>query len=561
MNKLITATAAGLMLGAAMLIAQAKSFAEVSEAGAAEVKRHVEEALAYPLELQRVHGTGLMMDGAVEVAPKGDYYEVRVPKLSYLADAGMRADLGTLVINVTPGASGEYRTSVAVAPTITVYEGTSTKVIAEATVGSQEFSGIWWPQYRTFTQVSARYGDLKLSSRGEAENFTVNVKEIRTGMELTRNSGDVWSGPARVELHGITAGSKDKGEIRLSVDSIAAQNSFDKMDLKLRREIEDKTRQIVRDASQNKQADPQQAKAAIAAMMASMQNYVDGMGSTFKISNVAVDLEPGAGETQPDGKPVKPRHVRIATINSAFSAGGMLQEKGGMSLQIGMEGLNVENLDEVAQAIVPNASNIELRLEGLPMQELSKAFAGLMPQMFESAVAAQTAMDPAQKEALEKQTQAKIMLTMAAIPQQLATAGATLKILNTFTKAPDIASTLEGSFVANAASPLVAQGSMTLQISGLDELILKLQTMAQQPNADPRLIGWSQGLGVMQLMGQLGKGPDGRSQRSYKLELTPEGRTLLNGQDMAAAAAMMGAQPQLRMTPPAPAPEPAPATP
>jgi hypothetical protein len=238
----------------------------------------------------------------------------------------------------------------------------------------------------------------------------------------------------------------------------------------------------------------------------------------------------------------------------------MLQEKGAMALQIGMEGLSVQNLDPLMAGLVPNASNVDIRLENLPMQELTKAFSGLMPQLFESAVAAQSAMDPAQKSALEQQVQSKVVLAMASIPQQLATAGTKITIQNTYTKSQDIASTLEGLFTANAASPIIVQGTMTLLVSGLDELILKMQTMAQQPDADPHMIGWSQGLGVMQMMGQLGKGPDGRSQRSYKIEITADGRALLNGNDMAGAAALMGATPQPRMLPDA-TPAPAPGTP
>ena len=86
----------------------------------------------------------------------------------------------------------------------------------------------------------------------------------------------------------------------------------------------------------------------------------------------------------------------------------------------------------------------------------------------------------------------------------------------------------------------MAQGSITLLITGLDELIVKLQGLAQSATGDPKLMSMAQGLGMLQMMGDASKAADGRSQRTYKLDVSPEGKVMLNGKDFGGAMGAMG---------------------
>ena len=96
---------------------------------------------------------------------------------------------------------------------------------------------------------------------------------------------------------------------------------------------------------------------------------------------------------------------------------------------------------------------------------------------------------------------------------------------------------------------------MTLTMTGMDELIAKLQ---QSSNSNPKAAGYAQMLIIMQLSGQLSKTADGKSQRTYALELTQDGKVTLNGADM---KAMIPAMTAPAKSAPPPAPAPAPATP
>jgi hypothetical protein len=144
------------------------------------------------------------------------------------------------------------------------------------------------------------------------------------------------------------------------------------------------------------------------------------------------------------------------------------------------------------------------------------------------------------------------------LPQIAADAGTTLFIRNTFLDAPDINATLDGRIQADAQALMKTAGTMTLSVRGLDELLLKFQDLSA---GDPQAANAARSLVFFQMMGQAEKTPDGKppagkSVRRYNLELTRDGRMLLNGSDFSALAGVMGAGMGGAAPPPAPPPPP-----
>jgi hypothetical protein len=481
MKKFFSAKTAAMILAAALLAAPASmSFAAVSSEGAVDIKKQVEEAISFPLKLQKSTGMGLVVGGPVEVTPKDDYYEVKLPAVSYAVE-GMKADFGTLIMNVTPSGD-EYKTTLAIPETVTFYDAAKMP-LGIIKIGAQQFSGIWLPKYRSFTKIDAEYKDLSITSP-KGEKVAINVGAVKSTLELAPDGTDIWSGPANFEMTNLHMTGGDKNEFDLTIDSMKGSATYSKLNLQTRKDVEDKTEQALAGITKDQKPDPVQMQSMLNSMVSSLQNYIDGMGSSFKVSGVHMKFNPGDTKG-PDGKTEKPIDVNLSSVSWEFKMNGLLQEKGNMSLQFGMDGLSVSNMDPGTASIVPTASNVEVHLDNLPIQELSKGLSGLFSTIVNSAVASQGVTDAAQKTALQGQIQAQVGAAMLSIPAQLATAGSKLSIVNTYAKAPDVGSTLDGSFTANAASPVIAQGSITLLITGLDELILKLQTLGQGANPDP----------------------------------------------------------------------------
>jgi hypothetical protein len=549
MKKFFPAKAAAMVCAAALFATQANmSYAAVSDDGIPDVKKQVEDAIAMPLDMQKSTGMGLAMGGPVEVKANGDFYEVKLPSVTYQLE-GMKADFGTITMNVTPSGD-QYKMTMALPSTVTVYDAAKTPV-AEVKFGDQQFSSVWLPKYRSFTNIDAEYKDISINSTKAGEKVAINISGFKTILDLKQESGDVWSGPATFEVNGLHLKGGDNAEFDMSIDSVKGDASYSKLNMQVRKDVEDKTDQALqKNMPKDPKPDPAQMQSMMTSVVNSLQNYIDGMGSNFKISGITLKVMPGPATGQ--ATPPKPIDIRLGSVSWGFDLAGLQQEKGNISVKFGMDGLNVSDMDPGTASIVPTASNLEIHLDNLPFQELSKGLSNVFSQVVSSAMATQTVTDPAQKTALQNQTQAQVAAAMASIPQTLQTAGSKLSIVNTFAKAPDVGTTLDGSFTANSASPVMAQGSITLLITGLDELVVKLQTLAQGPNADMKLLNWAQGLGMVQLMGQLGKAPDGRSQRTFKLEVSPDGKVMLNGADFGSSLGAMGIGRGVGGTPPSP---------
>lgn len=534
MSKLSSLLLAAMIFISASSSLPAQAAAPLSADGAVALKKTVEDALAYPLETTKISGQGLVMAGTVEVTPKDSFYEVHLPKLALVFQQGGKLDIGTVIVNATPAEDGSYLTSLALPTPMTFYDETNAPV-AELSIGSQRFAGAWRPALDIYTKVDAEYKDIAIKSTGKVP-FNFSLGQLRSVMDLTRNEDGSWSGPNNFGLSDIRLNVTDDGALDLKISSLIAKAVYDKVRLEGNKEIKDKALAMLKNSPQ--QPNPEDMKKFMDSLMQGMHGLLDGMSSDFSLNGLTVDIKPSANPAP--GTLAEPVHFSLGTLSSAFGLKGLLQQKGSAFFKLGMDQLAIDNLSADIAGMVPTASNVEISLDNLPMNALSAAFTSLVSSAMDTALTAQNTTDAAQKAAMEQKMQAATITSMATIPQALVDAGATLSIKNTFTKAPDISSTLDGQFTANAASPTLATGVLTLAIKGMDELILKLQTMAQAPNANPKIMGYVQGLVMLQMMGQQETTPEGKSLRSYKLEVTPDGKTLMNGSDLSAMTTMMG---------------------
>jgi hypothetical protein len=127
----------------------------------------------------------------------------------------------------------------------------------------------------------------------------------------------------------------------------------------------------------------------------------------------------------------------------------------------------------------------------------------------------------ADPDAFEEQAEMAMMFMGLGLQQRMAEIGSTLHF-ERFELESDISSaSMTGALTASAESPMMTVGQVRLEIQGLEAM----------PNDMD-----AQGLTMMQAMGQRIE-DGGVVTHIYDLELTPDGRTLLNGNDM---SAMMG---------------------
>lgn len=495
--------------------------------GAAGIKKQVEDALAFPMDLAKTQGDGLTLSGAVEVTPKGEYYEVKMPGATIVTNYGFKFDMGTLIANVTPTDGGALNVAVALPQTMKAFDETA-KPIAEIKIGTQRFNGTWVPDLGTFTKVDAEYRDVTANSLTPGE-FTATVASLTSTMNLTPNSDGTWSGPYGFGGSGIKLAFNKGSAADVSIGSMAANSSYDKIDLKARKKMQDTVAETLK-KSQTSPTTPDQAGEMMTSVMGQLGGYLDGMGSDIELKDVAVVMK-SAAPAQPNAPATTPDFsATLAKLGFVFDVKGMLQPKGSTTVKIHLDGLNVNESDPGVKGMIPTQTSFEVFVENLPMRDLGSSISSAVNSFMGSLVGVGGGqVDPAKQAEIQQQAQMQMMMLMTTLPQQLVNAGTTISVRNTFTNAPDLSSALDGQFKASAQSSVMTEGSMTLALTGVDEAVLKLQAASQGANPNPKLAGYASGLAMVQGYTKPEKAADGRSLRKLVLAVDPSGNATLNG--------------------------------
>lgn len=527
----------------------------IDEAGAASVKAMVDDALGFYLDLHKKNGEGLTTSGPVEVTPKGAYYEVKIPGAAIASESAVM-NIGTVMLNVTPKDDGDYLTSIAIPNQMAMKDKEGIERM-QITLGGQKFSGVWRPELGMFTKADASYDNVvaNITPRAgadgkKAEPASITMGNISSRIAMTPD-GDKWSGPQTTTVSNAVVSFGPNKASKLTVEKFDAAMNYTGINLAANKKLRDELREALKSTTPGT-AD--EARRVAAAMRGSIETLPQGGSSTFSMSNLALDL---ASDKTDTATPATPISLRVANVNSASTFAGMDGDNGSATAKTTLSGLSVSGSNGPLMGLIPTDAAINVTTAAVPFKSLMDAFATAM----NSAIDAQAGPDGA-SQAAQDQANLHMQQAMATVPGILARAGTSLTIADTFTSAPDLSSKLDGNLKAVSGAPYIFAGTMTLTMTGMDELITKLQQAANTGN-NPKAAGYAQMLIIMQLSGQLSKTPEGKSQRTYALELTQDGKVTLNGADMKAMIPALGT-PADKGAPaesPAPAPAPAPATP
>lgn len=524
-------------VAALFMISASSAQAAIDAAGADALKRDVTEAISFQTDIAKTTGQGLALGGEITVTPKGSYYEVQLPDVAYILAGGGKFAIGTIVANAVPSeTAGEYILSVKLPSPFTAF-GPDNTAAAEVIFGKQRFSGAWRPALGIFTKIDAEYGDTAirmLKKEGDTE-VSGTLASIKIMLNLTENSDKTWSGPNSLDLGGIkiTISGLDNGT--LGIGRIASVSSYDRVNLSAANEMKRNMQGIMKNGVK---PTPDEQRALVEKLADSMGGFADGMSNKLEMTDLAIDLIPGKDPQHPS-KSTQPVRAGLAKLTTQFDMKGMTQEKGSTDIKFSINGLKIDNQPEDTAGLIPSDANLEIAIGSLPMKEITDSFRNMTAQALESAFKAEEAAGTVYQAKAQTEMQQQIMMGMMSIPQLLVNAGSTLAISNTYFNAPDLGTTLDGKFTASPTSPVLATGSLMLVFKGMDELITKLQALSKKPDANPRTAGIAQALIFMQLQGQQGQA-DGKSTRSYKFDVTPEGQMTLNGVDMSMVMGMMG---------------------
>ncbi|MFM2045448.1 MAG: hypothetical protein RLY86_4024, partial [Pseudomonadota bacterium] len=215
--------------------------------------------------------------------------------------------------------------------------------------------------------------------------------------------------------------------------------------------------------------------------------------------------------------------VRMESLTTGFAAGAT-DGSGRLGMTLGFGGLALAPAQEPA-ALVPGSMAIDIALEQLPMAQLKPLLTEFM----------RLSADPSQMDAAG---QVLAMQMIAALSQ----AGSRLALADLKVETPGSGLTGSGAVTVDQAAALGATANVTFTIRNLDAAIQALGPKPGEPT-DPEAAGTLMALGMVQGFGQPGTDGEGRPVLTYRIQATPQGQLLLNGQDL---APMLQAMQQMR---------------
>lgn len=500
--KTLTSTALALIF-----IASPAFAAEINAEGAAKLKTVIETTLEQRKNIQKAAGGDYLLEGPVKVEPADKYYAVTLPHIKIKEPTGQTIDVGMIAANVIPGASDtEWKAAIAM-PTPMRFISKDGKESGEVSIGNQKAVGIWDTQMNSFLRLDATYGDLVF--KDTAGKLEVKVGNANVRNQLTRDAATgMVSGPASASINDIAMTSPtEKGGI--SIKNVRADATIKDFDPKIGESVQ-----------QQMSAIGQTGGDFMSVGGIGFYNLISDMigkssdAFSVKMSMTDINIHGVNAQTQ------APEGSKLSSFGFGFSMEGFRQGSVKTGLQLKYDGLEIQDQANADKDIIPQAVNLDLNINNLPVAQLIEL----------GKTTVQQSSDPNSMAGMQ---------AMMTLPKLLTDAGTnvthTLDVTAPVYKA-------SGNGVVNADMKAVNgfTADQSLTLDGLDKLIEIVTAESNKPGNPEaeslkKLLG---SLAMLQMVGQ--KAADNPDRRTYKMVVDQQGKSTLNGTDMSAIMGMGG---------------------
>lgn len=471
----------------------------------------------------------VLWKGTTTATPAGDHYQVSLPFLSLVNEDKSRIDVGVIRLAVKPQDDGTHQVGVALPPSMPHFDAKGAPEGA-MTIGRQQIFGVWTPRFQTFLSLDAALGAIGITNnRGQAR---LNLADVAGKVDLKADGAgpNTYSGASSFTLGGLKA-HDEKGVPVGSIGTLAIEATYGRLDLdRLAKLTDSASPQAVAPAAAptpSPQPMPQATPSAAGApapaplppmpAVPDMQGLFGGAGFTLRLDDIAfTDTDDG---------------TRFGWKQARLQGGvdDLDKPMARATLGFSQNGLSFEPLPGPGE-FLPHSVEFAMSMGKVPTAALSQAFsASSMPGLDIATAGAAAGFQ-----------------FLGALGQ----AGSEIKVDRLSIVTPAAAGTLNGQATFTQSAAFGAVGAFSLVMRGLDTAIKVLQPKGGKPDPDSQ--GIIQALTMIKALGQQSKDERGQELRTYRIDLTPEGKVMLNGTDLAPLLGGGEAEPE-------PAPEPAPA--
>jgi len=484
----------------------------IDAAGAAGLKKQVDDSLQWRLDMTKVFGQGLTMEGQPDVIAKGGFYEVQLPHLAILFGPQGKLDIGPVILNVVPGSQpGAWLIQQATLPPEMTFYDAKNVLQTHISIGTQRFSGTWLPEKAMYPKMDSLVQNIKITG-ADKDAPSAKISALKILGDLKGNSDGTWSGPLDLEASGITVDVPGQNPVAITIDKISSHNTYDRLDTSEALKMKAIAQKSLKEGLPQT---PKEKQAFMAKLLAQSPLSADSMSGMMEVDKFTMH-DTGAGPQQPR------RDMAFDRLLMGGASTDGQKDKSKVLVKVAFDGLRVSSVPAAFQDMMPHALNAEITVDNLPVKVMMGQFLDVVRKS--TAAAADKTDAAAQAEA-----KAEVSAAGALLPKMMQDAGASITVQNTYMKSDSIEASLKGKIDANANSALGITGKAYLTFKGLDEAIEKMQGSAMKPGSDPHTLGYLMGLMTVQTKGAPDKAADGKSLRNYGFEVKQNGDLLLNG--------------------------------
>jgi len=484
----VLAFLAALWVGAAIAAQPAQPPADLGPRGQ-QVFKMVGSFLA-ELQDNLAGGGGEINHGPVKIEESAAQVIAILPNLSITPGKNEPAvEVGTIKLTVTEAGPNRDRVEFALPDRVKFPEGGTMRV------GQMRKSEmIWARDLETAVGYDIDWREVALV---DADNdVPLQVGAVRARMSLREGKPGRYSGPFNLTLSNLTA-TDDEQDTAIKLGAFTVATEMVDWDIKRSKAL-----------MAGRAGDP----AAVMAVVQELPRLIGRVASTVSVSGLTVaSIEQETSFT-------------IDQADLTFAFDDIDQPAAKLSLRYRHAGLTLDGMDEVPEGFTPRRVNLALAIEKLPLAKLVE-LAG--PALASPPGPGGPPAGASPDAALET----------------LAAAGTGLRLESLAIDMEKAEAAADGVLTVKHGAAFTVAGGFDIKLRGLDAVIKQLKEDAEG-EPDPTI-------GFLDAVRKTGN-PSAGGFLAYRLEVTMDGRVLLNGTDMMPLVGAMSGD-----TPPkAPAPEP-----
>ncbi|MDG5497589.1 DUF2125 domain-containing protein [Niveispirillum sp. BGYR6] len=411
----------------------------------------------------------------VQVTAQGDIYAVSLPKLRLLTDGGWLLEAPVVEAEVKPLPDGGWEVEASIPQPLSVFSERGFRA-GDLTIGQQKLHARWSADGYLLNAADLSLANVAFHPTSGGGLF--NLASLTLKLDPARVTGDAWTGIFNLALGGLNF------QAPTGMEKIALQK------LRLRG-----------DAAGLDLTKFAQASRIWRGGGLPTANQLERLATALKLE---LDLA-GYQQVHNDG-----RRTKLDSGGGTLALDGLSGDRAGMRLDWRHAGLDRRGAD-IEPALVPASADIALNGSRLPPTPLLALLA---------TYASDTSDGP------RKAAREQLFTAMQ-------TAGSNLNIDRLSLKGPQTAVSGNGAFKFASQNPRGLTGQADLSMSGIDRLIAAIQA-----SGGTKAAGTAIALYAVQGLGQPEQGADGITHR-YQLQILPDGRIMLNGNDMQNVAGLL----------------------